>query len=271
MLCRLLLVDDDPAILSALRRELLRPPVIGTDGIEIEGYDHPRDALDRCAEIDGNFDAAIVDFHMPQIDGIAFFEALRRTQPTTIRILLTGEIGYEGAVEAINRGQVDYLLTKPWHEYDLKSRIALALRERATPPRPRATDAPLRIIVADDDPGVRHALERELRRMAANFPPPFPAVEIRLAESGQAALALAGECPPDLVIADYQMPDMDGINCFHVLGQRHPDAVRVLVSGRADTRVLVDAVNIGGVHHFLAKPWEAVELRAILARLGRRG
>ncbi len=65
MYCRLLIVDDEPPILNALRRELRRPPHIGTEGIEIETFDSPAAALARLNDPDAPFDAAIVDYWMP--------------------------------------------------------------------------------------------------------------------------------------------------------------------------------------------------------------
>lgn len=61
MYCRLLIVDDDPAIVHALRRELLRPPLIGTDGIEIESFTSPVEAMVHLARASEGFDAALVD------------------------------------------------------------------------------------------------------------------------------------------------------------------------------------------------------------------
>jgi FixJ family two-component response regulator len=48
MLCRILLVDDDPAMLNALRAELLRKPDLGDEGIEIESFASAAEAIDRA-------------------------------------------------------------------------------------------------------------------------------------------------------------------------------------------------------------------------------
>jgi DNA-binding NtrC family response regulator len=271
MYCRLLIVDDDQNILNSLRRELLRPPHIGTEGIEIETFRRPADALARVAEADGSFDAAIVDYRMPGMDGIAFLDQLRELRPETIRILLTGSIDVDGAIAAINAARVDHLLNKPWHEYDLKGRIALALHQRELRQNVAATlpmspgKSPFQLLLVDDEESLLNALVRELSFRGRATQGPNPLFQIRTAKSAAEALQSIATSVPDLVIADYMMPDGDGIELLHQIRERHPRCVRILLSGRADLSVLQDAINIAGIYHFLGKPWEAAALRAVIA------
>jgi len=281
MLCRILLVDDDPNILAALRRELLRPPVIGTDAMEIEGFQFPREALARAAESDASFDAVIVDYRMPQLDGIQFLEQFRQRQPLAVRILLTGEIGLDGAIYAIKNAQVDHLLLKPWHEYDLKSRIALAIHEREMMRAVKVgarntagtTEIPLspedHILLIDDESPVINALRRDLLHLGHAQADGTPPLKIEGTTSVDEAIATCEATCPQLIIADYQMPGMDGITLLHQLRKTCPYSIRVLISGRADTRVLLDAINIAGIHHFLAKPWTLAELKTLLVEVRR--
>lgn len=271
MYCRLLIVDDDQNILNALRRELLRPPHIGTEGIEIETFRRPADALARVAEVDGSFDVAIVDYRMPGMDGIALLDQLRELRPETIRILLTGSIDVDGAIAAINAARVDHLLNKPWHEYDLKGRIALALHQRelrqniqtALPINPG--ELPFQLLLVDDEENLLHALVRELSFRGRATQGPKPLFNIRTANSAVSALQAIATNVPDLVIADYMMANGDGIELLHQIRDRHPHCVRILMSGRADLSVLQDAINVAGVYHFLSKPWEPAVLRAVIA------
>lgn len=279
MLCRLLIVDDDPNVLSALRRELLRPPHIGTEGIEIETFSSPTEALRRAAEPHGYFDAAIVDYHMPEMDGIVFLDRLRRLQPDAVRLLLTGLIDFESAIAAINDARVDHLIAKPWYEYDLKGRIALALhqrqlqREMQNHPASAIENAgavpfverPFRLLLVDDDPLLLNALVRELAQERRAARGPHPRFEIATADSAASALELASRSCPDLVIADYAMPMMDGIQLLHRLWRTCPHCVRILMSGSADVETLTDAINIAGVYHFISKPWSTAALRAVIA------
>lgn len=275
MLCRLLVVDDDPNILNALRRELLRPPYIGTEGIEIEAFGSPAEALRHAARPEGYFDAAIVDYHMPEMDGIVFLDRLRHLQPDAVRLLLTGMIDFESAITAINDARVDHLIAKPWHEYDLKGRLALALHQRQI--RREAKEAPanaaamtlsgrpFRLLLVDDEPLLLNAMVRELsleRRIDRGAQPLF---DIAIANSAATALELAQRACPDLVIADYAMPKMDGIQLLYQLARICPRSVRILMSGSANVETLRDAINIAGVYHFIRKPWETAALRAVIA------
>lgn len=268
MWCRVLLVDDEAGILSALRRELMRKPEIGYDGLEVEAFVSSAEALARAAEESSEFDIAIVDYMMPGLDGISFLKTLHRLQPRTIRILLTGCADSEAAIGAINDAQVDFLVTKPWSEYDLKGRIALALRERelrrerTTPPPPR--HEPYRLMLVDDDAALLNALEREITHggIASHGSRPLFAIE-KFTQPAQALEAAARACP-DIVMSDYAMPEMDGVSFLHRLRGLCPTAVRVMLSAQDDVGVLIDAINVAGVYHFLGKPWEPAALEATL-------
>lgn len=271
MLCRTLLLDDEPNVLAALRRELLRQPNIGHDGLEIAAFTSPREALACVTGPEGVIDLAIVDYRMPGMDGVRFLTELRRLQPDAVRILLTGDADCAAAIKAINTASIDCLVFKPWHEYDLKGRIALALHQHAlqganrehqarAPFRRPSRQKAYRLMLVDDEPAVLSALEREIGGGAG------PAFVITSHTSATEALQVATVACPDLVIADQAMPGMDGVTFLHSLRALCPDAVRIMLSGRADLGVLADAINIAGVYHFLGKPWAPAELRATLAQ-----
>lgn len=277
MWCRVLLVDDDPNVVHALRRELLRKPDIGHDGLEIEGFTSPGEALARVREADSAFDIAIADYHMQEMDGIAFLHELHSAQPEAVRILITGAAEADDAIKAINEAQIDFLILKPWSEYDLKGYIALALHQRQLGQRSRALrnaasagmptrHEPYRLMLVDDEEAVLKAMEREISLGGVATSGQHPLFRLSRHTSPVEALLSAAEECPDLVISDYAMPEMNGITFFHRLRELCPDSVRIMLSGRADIHVLIDAINIAGVYHFLGKPWKAEELRAAMAQ-----
>lgn len=271
MLCRILIVDDDDLVVHALRRELLRKPEVGTDGVEIETYTDTKSALDRAAEPEGYFDVAIVDYHMKGMDGVLFLDRLRRLQPEAVRILLTGLMDMDGAIAAINAARIDHLIIKPWQEYDLKGRIALALRQRElrrdsqTTAQAVTASTSYRLLLVDDDELLLKALEREISAQGHATRGPHPLFEIGATACPLLALEQAASSCPDIVIADYAMPKMDGIEFLNRLRASCPHCVRILMSGRADIGVLTDAINIAQIYHFIGKPWDAPVLRAALA------
>lgn len=78
---RIMLLDDEEFVLTALRRELLSKPYIGHDGLEIEAFSSPEDALKRAQEENGYFDVVITDYRMPGTNGVEFLNAFRNFIP----------------------------------------------------------------------------------------------------------------------------------------------------------------------------------------------
>ena len=114
----LLIVDDEQQILNSLRRELK------AEGYCIHTAENGRAGL----EVIGASDIGVVlsDQMMPQMDGIAFLEEVKRRRPDAIRIMLTAHGSFDSASKAINRSNVFGYLTKPWHSEDLKAFLSRA-------------------------------------------------------------------------------------------------------------------------------------------------
>ena len=107
---KVLLVDDEPAILEALRFQLCRD-------YDLVIADRPEEAL---ALLEAHDVAAIVsDQRMPGMTGARLLEESVRLRPDAARILLTGYADLTAVIEAVNRGQVYFYLTKPWRPSEL--------------------------------------------------------------------------------------------------------------------------------------------------------
>lgn len=118
----LLFVDDEPSILSALRR-LFRPhgyrilvAESGAAGLAI---------LEQEA-----VDLIISDMRMPEMDGATFLKHVRERWPNTMRILLTGYADVTSTVAAINEGEIYRYIAKPWDDHDIVATVKEALQRQ---------------------------------------------------------------------------------------------------------------------------------------------
>lgn len=118
----LLLVDDEPNILSALRR-LFRP-----HGYQILTAESGAEGLEILAQHTINL--VISDMRMPEMDGVAFLKAVKERSPGTIRILLTGYADFNSTVDAINQGEIYRYISKPWVDTEITGLVHDALEHQ---------------------------------------------------------------------------------------------------------------------------------------------
>jgi response regulator RpfG family c-di-GMP phosphodiesterase len=112
-----------------------------------------------------------------------------------------------------------------------------------------------KILFVDDDTNLLAAVERNLRLK----------FNLVTAASGESALAkLAAQGPFAVIVADMQMPGMNGVQLLTEAHKRYPDTVRLMLTGNADQRTAAEAVNIGHVFTFLTKPCETETLSQAL-------
>lgn len=111
----------------------------------------------------------------------------------------------------------------------------------------------IRILCVDDERNVLRALERIF--LDDDY-------EIVLAGSGDEGLQIMEESEPfQVVISDYRMPVMNGVEFLKVVYERCPETVRIVLSGYADAGAIVAAINEGHIYKFIPKPWNDEELR----------
>jgi response regulator RpfG family c-di-GMP phosphodiesterase len=111
------------------------------------------------------------------------------------------------------------------------------------------------ILLVDDEPDIRAALRRSLH---------VPGYTIHEAGDGAEGLAFVRKNPVDAVVSDYNMPRMNGLDLLQQVRIVRPEALRMLITARADVHLAVRAINEGSVHRFLLKPWDHIDLRGIL-------
>ena len=114
------------------------------------------------------------------------------------------------------------------------------------------------ILTVDDDPEVLRAIERDLRQHYRDR------CRILRAESGAVALDLLRRLKERneevaLLLVDYRMPQMNGIETLLGAIQLFPDAKRTLLTAYADTEAAIQAINEVRLNHYLLKPWDPPE------------
>jgi len=107
-----------------------------------------------------------------------------------------------------------------------------------------------RILIVDDEPGIRQALKQVLE---------YEGLEVRAASSGGEAITLYPEYRPDLVFLDVKMAGLDGLETLHRLRGLDPHAVIVMISGHATVATAVEATQ-AGAFDFLEKPLDTDRL-----------
>ena len=110
------------------------------------------------------------------------------------------------------------------------------------------------ILTVDDDPAVSRAVARDVRRQYGDR------YRVVRADSGEQALEALREIKlrgdrVAMLLADYRMPRMNGIQFLEAAMDLFPQARRVLLTAYADTDAAIDAINLVDVDHYLLKPW----------------
>ena len=119
----ILCVDDEPSILSALRR------LFRTRGYQVLAAESGQAGL-ALLEHEA-VDLVISDMRMPEMDGVAFLEQVRQRWPDILRLLLTGYADIASIMGAINRGEIYRYIAKPWDDNDITLTVQNALDRSA--------------------------------------------------------------------------------------------------------------------------------------------
>ena len=121
----------------------------------------------------------------------------------------------------------------------------------------------LRLLVVDDMAVSRQLLAQILEQLGL--------VDVRTAQNGQEALMRLDQHPADIVIADLNMPGMDGIELLHrIRSDRRSHATRFVLSSGNDADPRIDEARMNGMDRFLSKPFNSDRLIRVLEAVSGR-
>ncbi|WPL16824.1 Chemotaxis protein CheY [Thiorhodovibrio winogradskyi] len=263
---RILIVDDMTNMRRTLRYALERLgyAVAGeaADGVEALGM------LRR-----GNVDLVLSDWNMPNMDGLALLKKVRG-QPATASlplVMVTGELERTKVAEAIRAGVTDFV-AKPFTSETLAQRVESALKgASASDTKPFADPTLARIRVARKrDPERQRIIltvddERDNIEIVAEALKPDYIVKAAI--NGRTALKAArAETPPDLILLDIMMPEMDGMAVLKALkaDPRTTDIPVIFVTAKTQSEDIAAGLDAGAAD-YVTKPIQPLVLRARIA------
>ena len=127
-------------------------------------------------------------------------------------------------------------------------------------PRSDLAPRPQRILVVDDEEDIRESLK-------ALFETCLEEVAVITAGSGQEGLDVLDKESVDLIITDYKMPGMNGLEFLNKAVNKGPSVPRILVTAFPDLEIAIRAINDANVENFFTKPFEAEKVLQVVSTL----
>jgi DNA-binding NtrC family response regulator len=110
------------------------------------------------------------------------------------------------------------------------------------------------ILIVDDEPEILYSLRGLLRKE----------FEVNTATSAYDGFQVLRRQPIHVIMTDQRMPEMTGVEFLRQVRSEYPEAIRLIITGYADIKAVIDAINQGSIFRYLTKPWNPDELEAVL-------
>ncbi len=241
---KVLIVDDDRLIREQLQRELRR------QFFEVTLASTAKEALEAFGK--EAVDVILLDVRLPDSDGLEVLKQIKKSRPGCEVIVVTGHGTQEIAVQALRSGAIDYI-EKPIEIAELMAALGRAIEKLAQREELEYRNT---VLVADDEKDVARRLCEILEKEGyATF----------AAFSGEEALDVISKNKIDVVIADVQMPKMDGLEVLKRVKGAFPDIEVIMVTGHGDQEVAVASLRKGAID-YLPKPVDLEELLLAVER-----
>jgi PAS domain S-box-containing protein len=261
---RILVVDD-----NATNRRIVLHYIraLGASVTAVNGGAEALVALRDAARTDAPYELAVIDYQMPNMDGVMLAEAIRNDPSISgIRMLMLTSLDRRFRADELATIGLTQALMKPVRQGELASAMKKALgADIATKPRSPLTVAEqpasngLRILIVEDNTVNLRVICAQLKKLGHTF---------NSAANGQEALEALQTSAYDLVLMDCQMPVMDGYEATRAIraGQNQPSIMIVAMTANAmegDRELCLQA----GMNDYVSKPVRVQELRTVLERV----
>jgi response regulator RpfG family c-di-GMP phosphodiesterase len=110
------------------------------------------------------------------------------------------------------------------------------------------------VLIVDDEPEILYSLRGLLRH---DF-------DVLTATSAYEAMNVLRRQPVHVIMTDQRMPETTGVEFLNQVRGVYPEAIRLIFTGYADIKAVIDAINRGSVYRYLTKPWDPDDLQAVL-------
>lgn len=126
----------------------------------------------------------------------------------------------------------------------------------------------LKILVVDDEPGIRSGVSRILSRFTVDYPFMDEQIDFQVleAETGEIGLEIIEREPIDVVLLDNKLPGIQGIDLLELIKKRQPDTLVTMITSHASLDIAVKATSIGA-HDFVPKPFTPQELKSSIENI----
>ena len=234
---RVLVIDDEESIQKSL------PLVLTGEGYDVTVVGTGGEGLEKFNQYP--YDAVILDYKLPDTDGLNVARAIKELDPKVALIFVTAYSSIETALTVMKLGAFDFL-EKPLQKDTVLSALRRSLlTKKLMEQGEKALDRP-NILVVDDEHVIRFSLEESLK--AAGY-------SCRSCASGHEALRKVEEELFHILIADLKLEDMEGTELIRKVREYFPEMMAIVITGVPSVTNAVDALK-AGAFDYIMKPLE---------------
>lgn len=240
-----LLIDD-----SQIVRKVIQGVLLSTCGFtEVVQKEDGELGLSEIKENPSRYDIIFLDWKMPKMDGIEVLVALRKLGCLTPVVICTAVGDKQSIVSAIGKGANDYLV-KPFKSIDLEMKSQKIISNHKLLLSHQADSK--RALIIDDSHIVREVIKKILLNDKV-------VSDVVCVEDGAIGLKRFLAEKFDVIILDWQMPKMDGIEVLKAIRKVNTEIPIVMATGNSEPDQIVEAFDAGATN-FISKPFKPEEI-----------